>query len=45
MTATRTREGWNISAIIDGYLVSKLYIGYTKAEAIKIFRESHRKTW
>jgi len=30
-----------ISDIIDGYLVSKTYYGYTKKEAIKLFRSEY----
>lgn len=31
-----------ISAIIDGYLVTKQYMGYTKREAIALFQETHK---
>ena len=38
----RTFQGaWRISAIVDGYLVSKQYMGYTKKEAIELFQEQH----
>ena len=37
MTITRKREGIEISDIIGGYLVSKLYIGYTVKEAKQLF--------
>ena len=30
-----------ISDIIDGYLVSKTYYGYTKKEAVKLFRSEY----
>jgi len=30
--------GWIVSDIINGYLVSRRYFGYTKLEAIKLFR-------
>lgn len=41
MTVTRHSEGIEISDLIDGYLVSELFIGYTIREAMKIFREKH----
>lgn len=38
----RTFQGaWRISAIVDGYLVSKQYMGYTKKEAVALFQEEH----
>ena len=38
----RTFQGaWRISAIVDGYLVSKQYMGYTKKEDIALFQEQH----
>lgn len=38
----RTFQGaWRISAIVDGYLVSKQYIGYTKKEAVSLFKQEH----
>jgi hypothetical protein len=40
VTVTRHSEGIEISDIIGGYLVSKLYIGYTVKEAKRLFRES-----
>ena len=40
MTIDRTFQGaYRISAIVNGYLVSKQYIGYTKREAIQAFKE------
>jgi hypothetical protein len=32
---------WRISAIVDGYLVSKQYMGYTKKEAVSLFQQEH----
>lgn len=29
---------WRVSAIIDGYYVTRQYIGYTKREAVRMFR-------
>jgi hypothetical protein len=34
--------GYRIDAVIDGYLVTKWYYGYTKREAIKLFKEQTR---
>ena len=40
MTIERTFQGaYRISAIVNGYLVSKQYMGYTKREAIQAFKE------
>jgi hypothetical protein len=40
MTIEKTYQGaWRISAIIDGYLVTKQYFGYTKKEALTLFKE------
>jgi hypothetical protein len=30
---------WIISAIVGGYFVEQAYYGYTKREAMKLFRE------
>lgn len=39
MTVGRNYEGaWVISAIVDGYLVTRRYYGYTKREAVRLFR-------
>jgi hypothetical protein len=39
MTITRNNAGIEISKIIGGYLVSKLYIGYTVKEAKQLFMQ------
>ena len=40
MTIERNYEGaWVISDIIGGYRVARSYYGYTKREAIRLFRE------
>ena len=40
MTIEQTFQGaYRISAIVNGYLVSKQYMGYTKKEAIQAFKE------
>ena len=39
MTITQNHDGgWIISAVIDGYLASKIYYGYTKDEAVECFK-------
>lgn len=45
MTITKTREGgYAISDIVNGYLVTRQYYGYTLREAKKLFRQELRKT-
>lgn len=40
ISATKTFQGaWRISAVIDGFLVQKQYMGYTKREAIAQYKE------
>jgi hypothetical protein len=40
MTIERTFQGaWRISAIVDGYLVTRQFFGYTKKEAVAAFKE------
>jgi hypothetical protein len=40
MTIEKTYQGaWRISAIIDGHLVTKQYFGYSKKEAVALFKE------
>ena len=40
MTVTRLHSGaYQVSAIIRGYLVTRTYYGYTKREAVRLFRE------
>lgn len=44
MTIERTFQGaWRVSAMIDGYLVSRQYFGHTKREAAAAFREDTRR--
>lgn len=38
MTVTRKHSGIEVSAIVGGYLVSRLYIGYSIKEAKEKFR-------
>jgi hypothetical protein len=41
MTIERTFQGaWRISGMIDGYLVTRQFFGYTKKEAIAAFKEA-----
>ena len=40
MTVEKTTQGaWKVSDIVNGYLVTKQYFGYTKKEAIAIFKQ------
>lgn len=40
MTATRLPNGaWQVSALVYGFLVTRTYYGYTKREALSMFRE------
>jgi hypothetical protein len=41
MTIERTFQGaWRISGMVDGYLVTRQFFGYTKKEAIAAFKEA-----
>lgn len=35
---TRHREGFWLSDIVEGHLVTKLYVGYTLREAKRLFK-------
>ena len=40
MTATRNMHGaWVVSGIVDGYLVTRRYYGYTRRQAIAMWKE------
>lgn len=40
MTITKNYAGaWVVSDTIDGYLVTKSYYGYTRAEALAMFKQ------
>jgi len=40
MTATKNIHGaWVVSGIVAGYLVTRRYYGYTKAQAITLWRK------
>lgn len=44
MTIERTFQGAiKISAIVNGFLVTRQYFGYTKREAIKLFKNEIKK--
>ena len=39
MTIEKTFQGaWKVSAIINGYLITRQYFGYTKKQAIVLFK-------
>lgn len=41
MTIERTfQDAWRISGMIDGYLVTRQFFGYTKKEAVAAFKEA-----
>lgn len=45
MTITRIfpSGAWQVSTIINGYLVTRTYYGYTKREAIALFRSETKR--
>lgn len=43
MTVTRHHSGIEVADIVDGYLVHKLYIGYTVKEAKRKFSKEFLK--
>jgi hypothetical protein len=44
MTIERTFQGaWRISDMVDGYIVTRQFFGYTKKEAIAAFRGAIRE--
>ena len=45
MTIEKTFQGaYRISALVNGYLVTRQYMGYTKREAVQAFKQelSHK---
>lgn len=43
LSIEKTFQGaWRISAMVNGYLVSEQYMGYTKREAVAMFKEQHK---
>jgi hypothetical protein len=45
MSVTRVWHSgaWIVSDTVRGYLVTRTYYGYTKREAVRLFREEKRK--
>jgi hypothetical protein len=43
VTINKINAGIEISDIVGGYLVSKLYIGYTVKEAKQLFNAEYKK--
>jgi hypothetical protein len=45
ITATKTwhNGSWVVSAVVDGYLESIAYYGYTKREAVARFRDEMKR--
>lgn len=42
VSTEKTFQGaWRISAIVAGYLVTEQYMGYTKREAVSMFKQKH----
>jgi hypothetical protein len=40
MTIEKTIQGaWRLSAIVDNHIVTRVYFGYTKRQALNAFRE------
>ena len=40
MTVERTVQGaWRVSQIVDGYLLTRQFFGYTKKEAMQLFKQ------
>ena len=43
VSTEKTMQGaWRVSAIVGGYLVSMQYMGYTKREAVEMFKAQHK---
>ena len=38
MTITKICGGYLISDIVNGYLLHRTYVGYTKKESVKLFK-------
>ena len=39
ITAERRGAWWNLSALVDGHLVTRRYLDYTKREALQSFHQ------
>lgn len=43
MTVERTIQGaWRVCAMVGGHLITRVYMGFTKRQAIQLFKEDHR---
>ena len=42
MTIESTIQGWRVSTVHAGYRISQHYIGYTRREAVRLFRKHLR---
>jgi hypothetical protein len=43
VSTEKTFQGaWRVSAIVGGYWVSRQYMGYTKREAVAMFKEQQK---
>lgn len=40
-TVKNANGSWTVSEIVDGYLVTRTYYGYTKRESLARFRREH----
>lgn len=46
MTIEKTFQGaYRISALVNGYLVTRQYMGYTKREAVQAFKQELSHKW
>ena len=44
MTIDKNSEGaWRVSDFVGGYLVTRVFYGYTKREAVQLFRKYRRE--
>lgn len=43
MSITKIPGGWCVAEMIGGYRVKRLYIGYTKREALREFRAEFKR--
>lgn len=42
VSVEKTFQGaWRVSAIVGGFLVSRQYMGYTKREAVAMFKQQN----
>ena len=43
VSVEKTMQGaWRVSAIVGGFLVSTQYMGYTKKEAVAMFKQQNK---